>query len=50
MSKKDYITLLALPINELSNPAHRTRLGEFAGEFAAPCVAEALMALLRRAK
>jgi hypothetical protein len=50
MSRKDYITLLALPISELNNPAHRARLDEFAGELAAPCVAEALMALLRRAK
>lgn len=50
MSKRDYITLLALPISQLTDPRYRQLLREYAGEIAPACVAEAFMRLLGEAR
>lgn len=50
MSKRDYNTLLSLPISQLAESRHRGLLLEYAGVHAAPCVAEALMRLIGGAR
>jgi hypothetical protein len=50
MSVRDYTTVLALPISQLKHPRHQALLRAFAGEIAAPCVAEAIMALIGGAR
>ena len=43
MSRVDCITVRNVPISELAHPRYLPSLLEFAGEFAPPCVADALM-------
>lgn len=43
MSRIDCNTVRSVPISDLGNPRYLPSLLEFAGEFAPPCVAEALM-------
>lgn len=49
MSEHDYITLRRIPLRHINAPENRALVRRFAEELAPPCVAEALMALLRRA-
>jgi hypothetical protein len=42
MSKKDYTTLLALPLSQINHPDYRKLVEQFAGEFASPRIAEGL--------
>lgn len=48
MSKREYNTIRQMAISELANPKHLQLLLEYAGELAPPCVAEAIMSLLKR--
>lgn len=49
MSEHDYITLRRIPLRHIIAPEHRALVRQFAEQIAPPCVAEALLALLRRA-
>jgi hypothetical protein len=48
MLTSEYITVRPLLLRELANPKYRYWLRQFAGEIAAPCVAESLMTLLNK--
>jgi len=42
MSTKDYTMLLALPLSQITAPAYRMLVDQYAGELASPCIAEGL--------
>jgi hypothetical protein len=50
MSEREITTVMSLTQNQIANPRFRRLLLEYAGELAPPCVAEALMKMLRPAK
>jgi hypothetical protein len=47
MSEREITTVLSLTRNQINNPRFRRLILEYAGELAPPCVAEALMKLLK---
>lgn len=47
MSSLDRTTVLGIRITQLTDPSYRRLLLEYAGTYAVPCVAEALMKCLR---
>ncbi|WGO96455.1 hypothetical protein QCD61_28245 (plasmid) [Pseudomonas viciae] len=50
MSEAEFTTVMNLPLNQINLRRHRRLLLEYAGELAAPCVAEALMEKLKPRK
>lgn len=50
MSEREITTVMSLTKSQIANPRFRRLLLEYAGELAPPCVAEALMKMLRPAK
>lgn len=47
MSEREITTVLSLTRSQINNPLFRRLILEYAGELAPPCVAEALMKLLK---
>ncbi|OSO45614.1 hypothetical protein BV363_05517 [Pseudomonas syringae pv. actinidiae] len=48
MSEREFKTVRSLTYTQIQNPIYRPLLLRYAGELAPPCVAEALMKLLKR--